>query len=90
MLDLQAVGSPAAGVGQVGEAESVAGERGRPLQLVHGDVYGLAQGSVQDKCTTGQLQRYLQQSRVKLGRMRESLLKGSLAEQRLNPTCTQT
>lgn len=66
MLDLQAVGSPAAGVGMVREAESVAGEWRCPLQLVHRDVYGLAQGSIQDKCTTGQLQRHLRQSRVKL------------------------
>lgn len=62
MLDLQTVGSLAAGVGMVRQAESVAGERRRPLQFVHGDVDGLAQGSVQDKGTAGQLERHLQES----------------------------
>lgn len=65
VLHFQTVGSLTAGVGMVREAESVAGERRRPLQLVHGDIYGLAQGSVQDEGTAGELQRHLQQSRVK-------------------------
>lgn len=72
-MDLQAVGSPAAvGVGKVREAESVACERRRPLQLVHGDVDGLAQGSVQDERTTRELQRHLQQSKTTLGSVRET------------------
>ena len=47
VVDLQAFGSlvAAAGlvvVGQVGEADPVAGERGRPFQLVHGHADGVA------------------------------------------------
>lgn len=55
-MDLQALGAPGAGVGHVGKADSVAGEGRRPLQLVHGHVDGVTQGTVQHERPTGQLQ----------------------------------
>lgn len=57
---LAVVGPAAAGLRQVAQAGAVAAEGGRPLQLVHGDVNGFAQGCVEGKGTASQLQQHLQ------------------------------